>query len=211
MSDTGRIRVMCVDDHPMILEGIAAIIGKQTDMEISALATSGEQAVVLFQQYRPDVTLMDLLMPGLGGLEAITAIRREYPEAKIVVLTMFQGEEDIHRALRAGAATYLLKGIRADELLRTIRQVHAGERLLPAPVASLLAARESQALLTRREVDVLKLVARGLRNKEIAADLCISIETTKTHVKSILAKLRVNDRTAAVQVAQQRGVIHLSR
>ena len=209
MSGLAPIRLLCVDDHPMILEGLSAIISRQTDMELTATATSGEQAVVLFRQCRPDVTLIDLQLPGLSGLDTINTIRHEFPGAIIVVLTMFRGEEDIHRALAAGAATYLLKGVRSDELLRTVRQVHAGERPLPAHVAVVLAARDENAQVTLREVEVLKLVAKGYRNKEIAAALTISIETAKTHVKSILAKLKVNDRTAAVQVAQQRGLIHL--
>jgi DNA-binding NarL/FixJ family response regulator len=204
-----RIRVLCVDDHPMILEGLAAIIGKQADIELSATATSGEQALEVFRRCQPDVTLMDLQLPGLSGLDTITTIRRESPQARIIVLTMFQGEEDIYRALKAGAATYLLKGVPSDELLQTVRRVHAGERPLPASVALLLAARDGNMLLTVREVEVLELVANGFRNKEIAGALRISIETAKTHVKSILGKLKVNDRTAAVQVALQRGLIHL--
>lgn len=194
----------------MVLEGLTAIIQKQTDMEIAAVAVSGEQAVALFRQYRPDVTLMDLQLPGLSGLEALTAIRHEYPSARIIVLTIFQGEEDIYRALKAGAATYLLKDTRSDELLRIVREVHAGNRPLPS-LASVLAAREDQPLLTTREVEVLELVEKGLRNKEIAAALRITEETTKVHVKNILAKLHVSDRTAAVNVALQRGILPLRR
>ena len=180
-------------------------------MELSAVATSGDQAVSLFRQHRPDVTLMDLQLPGLSGLEAITLICKDEPSAKIIVLTMFQGEEDIIRALKAGAATYVLKGVKSEDLLKTIRQVYSGQRPIPEPVASLLAEHIGQPLLTPREVEILKLIARGFRNKEIAGTLHLSEETIKTHVKNILAKLKVSDRTAAVNVALKRGAIHLDR
>jgi DNA-binding NarL/FixJ family response regulator len=205
------IRVMCVDDHPMVLEGLASMIARQPDMRLVAVASSGSQAVTQFRAHRPDVTLMDLQMLGLSGLDAITAIRGRHPAARVIVLTMFEGEEDIRRALRAGAVTYLLKDVRSDEMLRIIRQVHAGERPIPASIASLLSAYEDQALLTEREVQVLQLIAEGLRNKEVGAMLRISEETVKTHVKNILSKFGVNDRMAAVNIGLHRGVIRLRR
>jgi DNA-binding NarL/FixJ family response regulator len=211
MLDNQRIRVLCVDDHPMILEGIAAIIGRQSDMELAGVAASGEQAIVRFAEVKPDITLMDLQLPGLSGLDAIGAIRQQCPLARVIVLTMFEGEEDIRNALNAGAVTYLLKGVRSADMLRAIRDVHAGKSPIPRSVALLLAGREGQAMLTEREIDVLRLIAEGHRNKEIGADLGITEETVKTHVRNILAKLEVSDRVAAVNVALGRGVIHLPR
>jgi DNA-binding NarL/FixJ family response regulator len=210
MTPASRIRVLCVDDHPMVVEGIVAMLSKQPDMEVVAVATNGRQAVDLFQAHRPDVTLMDLQLPELSGLDAIRAIHGEFPDSRIIVLTMFQGEEDIYRALRAGATTYVLKDVRADDLMRMIREVHDGGQPFPPNVASLLAARGEQELLTERQVQVLNLLARGLRNKEIAWELGITHETAKVHVKNILAKFGVSDRMAAVNIALQRGIIHVS-
>jgi DNA-binding NarL/FixJ family response regulator len=203
------IRILCVDDHPMILEGIATMIDRQPDMSLAATALSGEQAVALFRQHRPDVTLMDLQLTGMSGLDAIVTIRAEDPDARIIVLTTFQGNEDIHRALNAGAATYLLKDVRSHELLDMIREVHAGRRPLPPNVASLLEARGAHPLLTSREVEVVALLAKGLRNKEIAGVLGISEQTTKVHVKNILAKFNVSDRSAAINIALRRGIVHV--
>lgn len=203
------IRVMCVDDHPMVLEGVSSMIGRQTDMELVAAAQSGETAVALFRQFQPDVTIMDLQLPAMSGLRAIELIRGESPDARIVVLTMFHGDEDVFRALQAGAATYVLKDARSDDLLRIVRQVHAGERPLPANVAALLSARSEHPLLTAREIAVLELVAQGLRNKEVGGVLGVTEETVKSHVKNILAKLGVNDRTAAIKIARHRGIIHV--
>jgi DNA-binding NarL/FixJ family response regulator len=205
-----RIRVLCVDDHPMVLEGLVAMISRQPDMQLAAVATSGAQAIAQFRTHRPDVTLMDLQLPAGSGLEAITAIRGEFPGSRIIVLTMFQGEEDIYRALDAGASTYVLKDVRSDELMRIVREVHAGRQPLPPDVASLLAARGGQEPLTERQVQVLELLARGLSNREIADSLGITHETAKVHVKNILAKFDVNDRMAAVNIALQRGIIRLS-
>lgn len=204
-----RIRVLCVDDHQLVLEGIESTIAREADMEIAASAATGEQAVELFRRHRPDVTLMDLQLPRMSGLEAIRAIRSECPDALILVLTMYQGDEDIYQALRAGAATYLLKDTLSDELVHMIRKVHAGERALPLKVASVLASRDEHPILTPREAEVIKLIAKGLRNKEIAYVLGISEQTAKVHVKSILAKFGVTDRTAAVNIALQRGIIHM--
>jgi two-component system NarL family response regulator len=204
-----RIRVLCVDDHRVVREGITALVGRQEDMEVVGAAATGVQAIELYRQYRPDVTLIDLQMPVMSGLEAIQAIRAENGSAKIIVLTMYHGEEDIYRALQAGAASYLLKEAVLDDLPRIVREVHYGSASLPDEVKRLLATRCSQVSLTSREIEVLELVAQGFRNKEIAAALGITGETAKVHVKNILAKLEVTDRTAAVTKALKRGIIHM--
>lgn len=185
------------------------MIGREPDMEVIGSAATGEEAVELFRRYRPDVTLMDLQLPGLSGLEAIRAIRNQDSTARIIVLTMYQGDEDIYRALQAGAATYLLKDALSHELIRIVRDVHGGGRPLPPNVAALLAARTGRPVLTSREVEVVKLVAKGLRNKEIAESLGLSDQTVRAHLKHILKKLNVNDRTAAVTAALSRGIIHI--
>jgi DNA-binding NarL/FixJ family response regulator len=202
------IGVLCVDDHPVVLEGIAQKISLQPDMKVVAVASDGARAMDLFREHRPDVTLMDLQLPVMSGLETIRAIRREDPKARIVVLTMYQGDEDIYRALESGAATYLLKDTLSDDLVRVVREVHAGSCSLPPNVAMRLATRSTQRVLTPREVEVLEQMATGLRNKEIGATLKISEETVQVHVRNILSKLGVNDRTAAVTVAFRRGIIH---
>ena len=204
-----RIRILCVDDHRLVLAGIELMIGRQPDMTVVGSASTGEEAVSLFRQHKPDITLMDLQLPVMTGLEAIRAIRHLSPEARIIVLTMYHGDEDIHRALAAGAWTYLLKDMLSDDLMRVIREVHAGQRLLP-DVQVRLDERATRPSLTPREVQVTELIGRGLRNKEIASELHISEETVQVHVKSILTKLSVNDRTAAVNVAMRRGIIHLA-
>jgi two-component system NarL family response regulator len=203
------ITVLCVDDHPLVLDGIMQKINRQPDMTVVATATDGKQAVDLFKRHRPDVTVMDLQLPGMSGLDAIQAIRSENPKARIVVLTMYQGDEDIFRALKSGAATYLLKDTPSDELVRAVRDVHLGLSSLPANVAQRLATRPFDEGLTSRGMEVLRLLAAGMRNKEIAAALDISQETVQGHVKKILRTLEVNDRTAAVTVALRRGIIRL--
>lgn len=208
MSD--RIRVLCVDDHRVVREGLAAMINRRPDMEVVAEAAGGEAALAMYRQHQPDVTLMDLQMPRVNGLGAIRLIRAEYPDARIVVLTMYQGDEDILRALEAGAATYLIKDDLSDELIPIIREVHSGKKPLPPKVARVLQDRPGEPRLSPREIEVLDLVARGMRNKEIAAVLGISEETAKVHVKNVLTKLDVNDRTAAVHVALKRGILHMS-
>jgi len=207
---TPRIRVLCVDDHPIVREGIALIISRQPDMEVVASAASGEESIKLFRAHHPDITLMDLRLGTMGGVEAIREIRRENPGARIVVLTMYQGDEDIYRALEAGEATYLLKDMLSDDLLRVVREVHSGSQPIRPEVEALLAKRVAGSTLTQREVEVIGLVAQGMRNKEIAASLGISEETAQVHVKHILAKLKVKDRSAAITVALRRGIIHLS-
>ena len=205
-----RIRVLCVDDHRVMLDGLSLLIGRQPDMEVIASATSGERAVELFASLLPDVTLMDLQLPTMSGLEAISAIRKSHPDARIVVLTMYQGDEDIFRALQAGATTYLLKDALADELIQVIRDVHLGkETSVSAEVKARLAERSEKPELTPREIEILNLIAQGLQNKEIAASLGISEATAQVHVKNILAKLEVRHRTAAVNVALRRGIVHI--
>ena len=203
-----RIRVLCVDDHRIVREGIGLIIDRQTDMEVVGSAATGEEAVLLFMRERPDVTLMDLQLSTMSGLDAIRAIRREDAEARIIVLTMYQGDEDIHRALSAGATTYLLKDTLSDDLIRFVREVHAGRSPIRADVKARLDERAGQPTLTPREVQVMELVYEGRRNKEIATLLGISEETVQVHLKNIFAKLKVGERTAAVNVALRRGIVH---
>lgn len=203
------IRVLCVDDHRLMREGIARIVGVQPDMTVVAEAANGEEAVQQFAAHRPDVTLMDLQLPRMNGLDAIRAIRRDWPDARVVVLTMYQGDEDIHRAIDAGAMGYLLKDTLPDDLIRVIREVHAGQRVIPPEIAAALELRASQPTLTVRERQVLELLATGKRNKEIAAALGISGDTASAHIKSIFAKFNVHDRTAALAEALRRGIVHI--
>jgi len=192
----------------MIRAGLAATFGAEADMTVVANGSNGREAVELYRQYGPDVTLMDLKMPEMGGVDAIRTIRTEFPAAKIIVLSTYQGDEDIYRAMEAGAVTYMVKDTLAEDLLRMIREVAAGGRPIPPEVAQRLTDRMFQPVLTAREMEVLRLVAKGLRNKEVAGELKISEETIQGHMKSILAKLSVHDRTAAVAVAVQRGIVH---
>jgi two-component system NarL family response regulator len=203
------IRVLVIDDHPMIRAGLTATIAPEPDMTVVASVATGQEGVELYRLQRPDVTLMDLRMPGMGGLDAIRAIRAEFPSAKIIVLSTYEGDEDIYRALDAGAVTYLLKDTLAEKMMGLIREVAAGGRPIPPDVAQKLTDRMFQPALTNREVQVMQLLARGMRNKEIAAKLNISEETAHGHVKNILAKLSVHDRTEAVAVAARRGIVHL--
>ena len=205
----GRIRVLCVDDHRIVREGLALIISRQPDMDVIGSVATGEEAVLLFRRERPDVTLMDLQLATMSGLEAIQAIRREFADARIIVLTMYQGDEDIHRALAAGATTYLLKDTLSDDLIRFVREVHAGRRPIRADVKARLDERATQPTLTPREVQVMELVSQGRRNKEIAVLLGISEETVQVHLKNTFAKLKVSERTAAVNVALRRGIVHI--
>jgi DNA-binding NarL/FixJ family response regulator len=208
-TEAAAIRVLCVDDHRIVREGIGLIIDREADMKVVASAATGEEAVALFTRERPDVTLMDLQLPSMSGLDAIHAIRRKDPEAHIIVLTMYQGDEDIHRALAAGAATYLLKDTLSDDLIRIVREVHAGRRPIRADVKARLEERAAAPTLTPREIQVMELVAEGRRNKEIASLLGISEETVQVHLKNIFAKLKVSERTAALNVALRRGIVHI--
>ncbi len=207
---TPKIRIVCVDDHRIVREGIALIIGRHPDMEVVGSGASAEESVALFREHRPDITLMDLQLGSLSGVDAIRAIRRVDPKARVVVLTMYHGHEDIFRAIEAGAVTYLLKDTLSDDLIRVIREVHAGQQPMGPEVEERLAERAAAPHLTPREVQVVELIFQGMRNKEIAASLGISEETAHVHTKNVLAKLRVKDRTAAVNVALRRGIIHLS-
>ncbi|MCU0250425.1 MAG: response regulator transcription factor [Vicinamibacterales bacterium] len=202
-------RIMIADDHPVVREGFAAMIGTEPDMTVVAQARSGEEAIDLFRRVRPDVTLMDLRMPGMGGVEAIRTIRREFPASRLIVLTTYDGDEDIYRALEAGAQAYLLKDMICDEILAAIRAVHAGQRRIPAAVGTRLAERMTALGLSEREQRVLDLVATGKSNKEIAAALEITEATVKGHMTNVLGKLGVTDRTQAVITAIRRGLVHL--
>lgn len=211
MADTtaNPIRVMCVEDHRIVREGLALIVNQEPDMKMVGSCASGDEAVEVFKTVRPDVTLMDLRLGATSGVDAIKAIRRVDPNARIVVLTMYEGDEDIYRAHQAGATTYLLKDTLSSDLVRVIRQVHDGERPVLPEVQARLAERASMPTLTSREVEVLQLISQGLRNKEVGAMLGITEGTVQIHVKNIFAKLQVNDRTGAVQVAVRRGLIHM--
>jgi DNA-binding NarL/FixJ family response regulator len=204
---TKKIKVLAVDDHPLLREGIAAVLSGEEDIELAAQATSGQEAIQLFRVHRPDVTLMDLQMPEMNGIEAITAIRSEFPAARFIVLTTYQGDVQALRALRAGAAGYLLKNMLRKELLDTIRTVHAGKRRIPPEIAAELADHVTDDALSDREVDVLRMVATGNANKVIASRLNVSEATVKGHMKSILSKLGANDRTHAVTIATKRGFL----
>lgn len=206
---SGKIRVLCVDDHRIVREGIATLISQQPDMEVAGSAGTGEEAFVLFRRLHPDVVLMDLQLPGQSGLDTIRAIRREDEEARIIVLTMYRGEEDIFRALQEGAATYLLKDSLFDDLANRIREVQSGTTRLPPEVEARLEERRGHKILSARELEVLELIGRGLRNKEIAVKLGISEETVVVHIRHVFAKLGVNDRTSALGVAVRRGLIHM--
>lgn len=206
---TESIQIMVVDDHHIVRQGLVALIRTVPGMQVIAEAADGEQAVELYRRHQPDITLMDLRLPNKNGVEAITQIRQEFPGARVIVLTTFDGDEDIYRALQAGAKGYLLKGMNADELTEAIRTVHAGKSRIPAVVAERLAERMGGPALTMRELDVLKRIVSGRSNKEIAGDLFISEATVKTHINSILSKLGVNDRTQAATTALQRGIVHL--
>ena len=203
------IRVLSVDDHPLLREGIAALIGTEEDMEMVGEASNGREALDLFRKHRPDITLMDLQMPVMNGIDAMGAIRGEFPDARIIVLTTHPGDFQVSRALKAGARAYLLKGMLRKELVDTIRAVHAGQKRLSSEVAAEIAEHATDCALTPREIDVLRLLARGDANKEIAAQLSLTEVTVKTHVKNILAKLGAKDRTHAVTIGLKRGIIDL--
>jgi len=206
---TAPITVLCVDDHALVRKGIASILANEADMKLIGEAVSGREAIEMFRQHRPDVTLMDLRMPDLDGIAAVKTIRAEFPDAKIIALTSYDGDHEIYSALDAGVQGYILKEMVHTEVLRAIRQVHGGNRLVPPAVAERLAEHYPQAALTPREVEVLGYVAKGLSNNEIAQKLGTAGGTIKIHVQNILAKLRASDRTHAVTQALQRGIIQL--
>lgn len=199
---------MVVEDHHVVRQGLVALINGVPGMRVVADTADGRQALELFQQYQPDVTLMDLRLPGISGVSTITRIRSRFPQARIIVLTTYDGDEDIHHALEAGARGYLLKGMSSNELMDAIRAVHSGKSRIPSEVAERLAERMSRPSLTDRELDVLRQIVSGKSNKEIGRELAISEATVKTHINNILGKLGVTDRTQAVTTALQRGIVH---
>jgi DNA-binding NarL/FixJ family response regulator len=209
MNEPSRIRVFSVDDHPLLREGIAAIINNQQDMQVIAQAANGQDAIQHFKKHQPDVTLMDLRLPDMSGIDAMVAIRAEFPEARIILLTTFEGDVEIKRALEAGARGYLLKSMPPKELVEAIRQVHAGKKRIPPQLAAQLAEHMSDEALTTREIEVLAQIAGGNRNRDIAEQLFISEETVKVHIKHIMEKLGASDRTQAVAIGIRRGIIQL--
>jgi DNA-binding NarL/FixJ family response regulator len=209
VNDQPRIRVFSVDDHPLLREGIAAIINNQPDMTMVAQSASGQDAIQQFKLHQPDVTLMDLRLPDMNGIDVMTGIRAEFPEARIIMLTTFEGDVEIKRALEAGARGYMLKSMPPKELVEVIRQVHAGKKRIPAQLAAELAEHMADEALTTREIEVLGQIAGGNRNRDIADQLFISEETVKVHIKHIMEKLGASDRTQAVAIGIRRGIIQL--
>ena len=207
--DPAPIRILAVDDHPLIRVGIATLVAPESDMKLVGEACNGREAIAKFRECRPDVTLMDLQMPDMNGIDAIIAIRDEFPEARIIVLTTYAGDVQVFRALKAGAQGYVMKNLVHKELLQTIRTVHSGRKTMSPEVASQVAVHTGEAALTSREIDVLRLIAAGSANKEIAAQLSITEETVKSRVKNILLKLGASDRTHAVTIGLKRGIIEL--
>jgi DNA-binding NarL/FixJ family response regulator len=209
MSDQTRIRILCVDDHPLLREGITAIINSQPDMLLVSEASTGSESIQKFREHQPDVTLMDLRLPDISGIDALSAIRAEFPEARVVMLTTFEGDVEIQRSLEAGARGYLLKSMPPAELVEGIRQVYAGKKRIPPQLAAQLAEHLGEDALTPREIEVLQHIAKGNRNRDIADRLFITEETVKVHIKHIMEKLGASDRTQAVAIAVRRGIIQL--
>jgi len=209
MNNTPKIKVMIVDDHPLMRVGVASIVNARSDMTVVAQTGTGEEAVSLFAHHQPDITLMDLRLPQMSGVDAILAIRARHPGARFVVLTTYEGDEDIHRALEAGAKGYIIKGMPYQTLIEALLRVHGGGRFLPPPVARALASRMPDSDLSSREKEVLRHLVEGMSNKEIANLLGITEATVKCHVSTILMRLNVSDRTQAVVTALQRGLVHL--
>ena len=208
-TNQNKIRILSVDDHPLLREGVARVINDQLDMTVVAQAASGAEAVEQFRQYRPDITLLDLRLPDMSGVDVLMTIRAEFNEARIVVLTTAEGDVEIQRSLQAGARAYVLRSMPPGELTQIIRQVHQGKRCVPPAVAMQLAEHTGTPSLTVREIEVLSQVARGNRNKDIGSLLFISEETVKAHIRNIMEKLGANDRSEAVAIAVRRGIMHL--
>jgi len=208
MTTVPRIRILSIDDHPLLTEGIAAILNSQPDMQLVATACSGKEGIQKHHEIRPDITLTDLRLPDLGGIDVMRAIRGEFPDARIILLTMFAGDVEIKRALEAGAHAYLLKSMPAERMVETIRQVHAGKKRVLPEIASHLAEHLGDERLTNREIDVLRHACEGNRNRDIAERLFVSEHTVKVHIKHILGKLGASDRTHAITIAARRGFIH---
>ena len=209
MSTQPKIRIMVVDDHPVVRFGLVAIFGSQSDMTVVAQAGTGEEAIELFRKHQPDVCLMDLRLPKIGGADAIRAIRKDFPNSVFIVLTTYRGDDDIHKAMSAGAHSYLFKGMPHDELLAAVRKICSGRKYLPAPVQESLANRTPGSDLSARELEILRLIVKGFSNKQISAALNITVGTVKWHVNIILARLNVTDRTQAAVAALHRGIVEL--
>jgi len=209
MSEQPHIRVFCVDDHPLLREGIATLINNQPDMVVVGQASTGREAIQGFREHQPDIALMDIRLPEMSGIDAVIAIRKEFPEARIIMLTTSEGDVEIQRALEAGARGYMLKSMPPKELVEAVRQVHAGKKRIPPEIAAHLAEHYSDEAITAREIEVLQQIAGGNRNRDIAEKLFISEETVKVHIKHIMEKLGASDRTQAVAIAVRRGIIHL--
>jgi DNA-binding NarL/FixJ family response regulator len=209
MNDSSHIRILCVDDHPLVHEGIATVIRNQPDMTLIAEAFNGRDAVQKFREHQPDVVLLDLRLPDMSGIDTMITIRNEFPEARAIILTTFEGDVEIQRALEAGARAYVLKSMPPKELVEVIRKVHAGKKPIPPQIAAQLAEHYGDESLTEREIDVLRQIAGGNRNRDIAEKLFISEETVKVHIKHVMEKLGASDRTQAVAIGVRRGIIQL--
>ena len=209
MNESAHIRILCVDDHPLVHEGIATVIRNQPDMTLIAEAFNGRDAVQKFREHKPDVVLLDLRLPDMSGIDTMITIRNEFPEARAIILTTFEGDVEIQRALEAGARAYVLKSMPPKELVEVIRKVHAGKKPIPPQIAAQLAEHYGDESLTEREIDVLRQIAGGNRNRDIAEKLFISEETVKVHIKHVMEKLGASDRTQAVAIGVRRGIIQL--